>query len=62
MKKHVRHAHPSEADRRSGKVSKREGQWSFAHTSDILFALGATEETRRVAVRTPTGELRFLPR
>ena len=66
MKKPARRSPPSETPRRSPKDCRREGakegRWSFNLASDILFALGSTESARRVAYRTPTGELRFLPR
>jgi hypothetical protein len=66
MKKTVRRIPPSDTPRRSPKDCRRdgakEGRWSFNLASEVLFALGSTEEARRVAYRTPTGELRFLPR
>jgi len=66
MKKPSRRSHQGETARRSTRESRRdgaqEGRWSFNLASDILFALGSTESARRVAYRTPTGELRFLPR
>ncbi|MCE0498584.1 MAG: hypothetical protein LV481_11620 [Methylacidiphilales bacterium] len=66
MKKPARRTHPSETSRRSPRDCRRdgakEGRWSFNLASEILFALGSTESARRVAYRTPTGELRFLPR
>ena len=39
----------------------KEGRWAFNLASESLFALGSTEKARRVAYRTVTGELRFLP-
>ena len=39
----------------------KDERWSFNLASESLFALGATERARRVAYRTATGELRFLP-
>ena len=39
----------------------KEGRWAFSLSSESLFTLGATEQARRVAYRTVTGELRFLP-
>jgi hypothetical protein len=66
MKKPSRRSQPGETVRRSPKDCRqdgtKEGRWSFNLASDILFALGSTEGARRVAYRTPTGELRFLPR
>ena len=66
MKKPTRCIHPSETSSRSPRDYRRngakEGNWSFNLASDILFALGSTESARRVAYRTSTGELRFLPR
>jgi hypothetical protein len=65
MKKPSQRDHSSETTRRSGrdcrKQEKKDGGWSFSLTSDKLFALGSTEQARRVAYRTATGELRFLP-
>ncbi len=66
MKKQTRRIHPDETPRRSPRDCRRdgakEGRWSFNLAGDNLFALGSTESVRRVAYRTPTGELRFLPR
>jgi hypothetical protein len=66
MKKPNRHLSSGETHRRSSKDCRREGakegRWSFNLTGESLFALGSLESVRRVAYRTPTGELRFLPR
>jgi hypothetical protein len=59
MKKPIRSNPSSEAT--SSNHGKKEGSWSFNLASESLFALGATEKARRVAYRTATGELRFLP-
>jgi len=39
----------------------KEGRWVFSLASERLFSLGTTEQARRIAYRTATGELRFLP-
>jgi len=65
MKKPSRSDQPSEPSRRNQqdcrKKSGSEGKWSFNLASESLFSLGAIGQARRVAYRTPTGELRFLP-
>jgi hypothetical protein len=43
------------------KKGEKEGRWAFDLSGESLFALGSTENARRVAYRTATGELRFLP-
>jgi hypothetical protein len=45
----------------SPKSEVKEGRWSFNLASESLFSLGSTDNARRVAYRTATGELRFLP-
>jgi len=65
MKKTARRDHPSETSRRSHRAYSqnggKEGGWAFNLASENLFALGSTGPARRVAYRTATGELRFLP-
>lgn len=61
MKKPSRPNHSSETSRRSGRDCRKEGRWEFNLAGETLIALGSTERARRVAYRTPTGELRFLP-
>ena len=65
MKKPTRPDHPSETSRRSSGQCRSEGakdgRWSFNLATENLFALGSTENARRVAYRTANGELRFLP-
>jgi len=65
MKKPSRRDHPGETSRGSQRDGRKnggkEGAWAFNLASESLFALGATEQARRVAYRTATGELRFLP-
>ncbi len=43
------------------KTDGKEGRWAFNLASESLFTLGSAESPRRVAYRTATGELRFLP-
>jgi hypothetical protein len=61
MKKPNRRDHPDENVKGHGKERAKEGRWEFAATQS-LFSLGSTEQAHRVAYRTATGELRFLPR
>ncbi len=61
MKKPFHPEQPRERPRRSLREGqKKDGRWEFA-SSQSLFTLGADERARRVAYRTATGELRFLP-
>ena len=63
MKKHFRRDHSDETTRHPAETSAGSvGRWSFNLASESLFMLGATERTRRLAYRTATGELRFLPK
>jgi hypothetical protein len=65
MKKPTRPDQTSEASRRSSQECRSQGAkgggWSFNLATENLFALGSTDKARRVAYRTATGELRFLP-
>jgi len=65
MKRPSHRDQSGEAPRSDQKVSpkseKKEGRWSFNLSGESLFSLGTTENSRRVAYRTATGELRFLP-
>ena len=65
MKKPSRPDRPSDASRRSPReCRKKEGgdsRWVFSLAGESLFALGSTEQARRVAYRTADGTLRFLP-
>ncbi|MCE0482693.1 MAG: hypothetical protein LV479_00465 [Methylacidiphilales bacterium] len=65
MKKSSHLDHLSESRHRSHEgcpqKGAKEGRWAFNLASESLFALGSTEGARRVAYRTATGELRFLP-
>jgi len=65
MKKPARREPSSEPSRRpqrdEPKKIVKKGGWSFNLANESLFALGSTEGARRVAYRTATGELRFLP-
>ena len=60
MKKSARNEHASETSRRSARGSQADGKWEFA-ASQSLYTLGSTEQAKRVAYRTATGEVRFLP-
>ncbi len=62
MKKHFRRDHSDETTRHPSSSAGSVGRWSFNLASESLFTLGATERTRRLAYRTATGELRFLPK
>ncbi len=65
MKKPSRREHPEEPSRpnkrEESKKGSKKGGWAFNLASESLFALGSTEGARRVAYRTASGELRFLP-
>jgi hypothetical protein len=65
MKKTSRPDHPGEASRRSPRDGRKkqgkDSRWVFNLASESLFALGSTEQARRVAYRTADGTLRFLP-
>jgi hypothetical protein len=57
MKKHARKDHGSARNHRSG-----DGRWEFNVAGGKLMPLGDKADTARVAYRTATGELGFLPR
>jgi hypothetical protein len=65
MKKSSYRDHSSGSSRPSQKASAKndgkDGRWSFNLASESLFSLGSSDGPRRVAYRTATGELRFLP-
>jgi len=59
MKKNARRDHVNQTSRQSD--NSKTGRWSFNLATESLFTLGSTEQARRVAYRTATGEIRFLP-
>lgn len=63
MKKPSSHGHSETpaGPQSSAKIHAKEGRWSFNLAGESLITLGTTENARRVAYRTATGEIRFLP-
>jgi hypothetical protein len=65
MKKPSRPDHTSEASRRGPREGRnkqgKDNRWVFNLAGESLFALGSTDQARRVAYRTADGTLRFLP-
>jgi hypothetical protein len=65
MKKPPRPDHQGESSRRSPRDTRkkegRDNRWVFNLAGESLFALGSTDQARRVAYRTADGTLRFLP-